>query len=130
MSKMAQLKVVGGRQMVCFPDGAQFYLMKNAQKYAKRKGFVVPRTNPAASCRAYHPEAAYAAAALVDALDTALRDLDDWKGPSESERDTIAALKRSLEAKGAEGDAVGVLADALVVVDVVREAARPYYEVY
>jgi hypothetical protein len=42
MSKMAQLKVVGGRQMICFPDGAQFYLMKNARKHAKNKGFALP----------------------------------------------------------------------------------------
>ena len=49
MSKMAQLKVVGGRQMICFPDGAQFYLMRNARKYAKRKGFVIPKVNPSSA---------------------------------------------------------------------------------
>jgi hypothetical protein len=51
MSKMAQMKVVGGRQMICFPDGAQFYLMKNARKYAKRKGFSIPKVNPGARWR-------------------------------------------------------------------------------
>lgn len=45
MSKSATMKMVDGRQVICFPDGAQFFLLRNARKYAKRKGFAIPRRN-------------------------------------------------------------------------------------
>lgn len=53
MSKSATMKMVDGRQMICFPDGAQFFLMRNARKYAKRKGFSIPgvKSNPDAKWR-------------------------------------------------------------------------------